>query len=121
MDDNKNKIKKTFLFPLILGVLFIILGIVLCVKLDPFGDSYMAGPFLIFFGFFFETFVTMIVFSTSNKEFLEKNSKNIQDSTDLQFIINKVKNIGKKKCKYCDSTFDAKETKCPNCGAHVDD
>lgn len=120
MSDNKNKIKKIFLIPLIFGIAFIIFGIVLCCKLDPFGGNFVAGPFLIFFGFLLSTFVTIVVFSVSNKDFIEKNSKNIQESTDLHFIINKVKNISKKKCKYCGSTFDAKETKCPNCGANTD-
>lgn len=121
MKENKNKIKKLFIFPLILGISFIIFGIVLCCKLDPFGGNFVAGPFLIFFGFFFATFVTMIVFSANNKRFLKNNLKNIQTLNDFYDIVNKVENANSKKCKYCDSTFDAKETKCPNCGANVDD
>ncbi|MGN1222138.1 MAG: hypothetical protein ACI4TT_02785 [Christensenellales bacterium] len=117
MNNNKNKIKKTFLFPLILGISFIILGIVLCVKLDPFGDSYMAGPFLIFFGFFFATFVTMIIFSTNNKISLKNNIKAL---TDFYDIVNKAEKANSKKCKYCGSTCDENETKCPNCGAQLD-
>lgn len=66
-------------------------------------------------------FITVFVFVITSIIRNVKNAKDIsKDIIDVQKkVVEKIKNGGKVTCQYCNSTFDAKLDKCPNCSASV--
>ena len=133
----KKKFILLSILPIIIGVGLFVFGFITTVSQDPLDTSnFFVGPVIILAGFIFmfagSVFFVVNPEKNNQQEILneenvedENEEPNVEDESEepndifdvLQTIRKKVKNINQCKCKYCDSTFDIKETKCPNCGA----